>query len=166
MCEKLRLYQGTSGDASGVRVQYLTKSQHSQQHPEHHTGSVDSKKGLSIDIKGRRPRRDSDTNVRPAASSPRGVSTSLGRSAAADTSKHVASSAPADMNLDWRHNQPNHSQANHNQPTHNQAPSSPNPAAQPAAANNSANQPLLVPVRQPRGPDGSKGFGDQYPCLL
>jgi len=138
MCEKLRLYQGSSGDGSGARVQYLTKSQQTQQHPEHHSGSVDSKKGTGMDIKGRRPRRDSDTNVRPAASSPRGVSTSVGRTT--DTSKNVASSAPADMNLDWRHNQP----------------SSPVPATPPN------NQPILTPVRQPRGPDGSKGFADQY----
>lgn len=135
MCEKLRLYQGSSGDASGARVQYLTKTQQTQ-HSDHHSGSVDSKKGTGIDIKSRRPRRDSDTNVRPAASSPRGVSTSVSRTP--DASKIVASSAPADMNLDWRHNQAT-------------------PSATPPN-----NQPILTPVRQPRGPDGSKGFADQY----
>lgn len=153
MCEKLKLYQGTAGEANGARVQYLTKTQQPSPMEQHHSGSVDSKRG--VDIKARRPRRDSDhDHGRPAVSSPRGnASTSAGRDRVPDN-KHVASSAPADVNLDWRHNQPT------SQSTQSQA-QAPTPAQAP---NNSSQQntPLLVPLRQPKGPDGSKGFGDQY----
>lgn len=137
MCEKLKLYQGTSGD-NEVRVQYLTKKPQTP-HPDHHVGSVDSKRG--VDIKARRPRHDSDAGgARPSGNSPNsdrerdlrsGRNSSVGRS---DNKHAVASSAPADMHLDWR-NQPGQAQ--------NQAP-------------------LVAPLRQPRGPDGSKGFADQY----
>jgi RNA recognition motif-containing protein len=129
MCEKLKLYQGSSGD-SEVRVQYLTKKPQ-----EHHVGSVDSKRG--VDIKARRTRHDSDAGAR-VSSSPNNSDLRSGRNSSVgrNDSKHVASSAPADMHLDWRHNQ-----------------------HQPAQSNQ---QPLVAPVRQPRGPDGSKGFADQY----
>lgn len=144
MCEKLRLYQGTVSTDSEVRVQYLTKKPASSPHSDHHVGSVDSKRG--VDIKARRPRHDSDAGARNNAGSPReresdrdlrsGRNSSVGRNN--DTNKHastVASSAPADIHHDWRQTVPQ-------------------------AQNNQAS--LVAPVRQPRGPDGSKGFGDQY----
>lgn len=139
MCEKLRLYQGTASD-SEVRVQYLTKKPASSPHSDHHVGSVDSKRG--VEIKGRRPRHDSDAGARNGGSPSErererdlrsGRNSSVGRNDSKHTS--VASSAPADIHLDWRQNTPNQAQS--------QAP-------------------LVAPVRQPRGPDGSKGFADQY----
>jgi len=134
MCEKLRLYQGSSGD-NEIRVQYLTKRP-----TEHHVGSVDSKRG--VDIKARRPRHDSDAGARVSSSpnNDRDRDLRSGRNSSVGRTEHkhtVASSAPADVHLDWR-NQPSQAQSNQQQ------------------------QALVAPVRQPKGPDGSKGFGDQY----
>jgi len=177
MTDKLKLVQCSSGD-NEVRVLYLRKTPISTSHnnsinnnhsgygqllpprPEHnnnnnntYAGMEASKSGRAIEIKGRRPRHDSETvPVRPGASSPRGDGSrsSVGRNEGAKT---IASSAPADMNLDWRGNQPSqaHSFGNHNQFTHI------NSAQQPSQQQQQ--QQLIAPMRQPKGPDGSKGFG-------
>jgi len=157
MTEKLKLVQCTSGDGE-IRTLFLRKGPWPQT-PTHleHSGSVDSKRGIDIKGRGGRPRRDSDTNVRPG-SSPNSVGeqarsqgrNSLGKSESVKQQQQsqpqpqqhtISSSAPADINLDWRH-QPNQNQAH--SPAHTQQPA------------------LVAPLRQPKGPDGSKGFADQY----
>lgn len=151
MSEKLKLVQGSSGDTE-VRVQFLRKGQHHivSPHAEHHVGSVD--KGRGIEIKGRRPRQNSDTNRAGVSSSPSGnnepkvrsMSSSIGRNEGKQT---VASSAPADMHLDWRSNQSSLSSSYNNNHPGSQA-GTPQQASV-----------LVSPLRQPKGPDGSKGFG-------
>jgi len=113
---------------------------------------------------GRRPRRDSDTAAPSSSSlrhgSPIGSSnlnhtTSNGISGSVENKseyrprlynkKEVASSAPADISMDWR---------NQNQNLQSQIPS---PAQSPSLAGVT-----IAPSRQPKGPDGSKGFSDLY----
>lgn len=147
----------------------------------------------AIDIKGRRPRRDSDSAN--SATTPRGhghgggggspnagggggggsngshhgngngTNTNVGsvegksdynrlpRSSFAKQ-KEVASSAPADINMDWR--SPNSQTGNNiNNSNVNQISSSP-------AQSPSLSGVTIAPSRQPKGPDGSKGFSDMY----
>jgi len=166
MTDKLKLVQCSTGD-NEVRILYLRKTPISTNHNNSisnnhsgynqlaspaYSGMEVSKSGRSIEIKGRRPRHDSDNvPVRPGASSPRdGSRSSVGRNEGAKT---IASSAPADMNLDWRGAQPAqaHSYGNHHQFTHVGS-------AQPQLQQQPQQQ-LIAPMRQPKGPDGSKGFG-------
>jgi len=114
----------------------------------------------AIDIKGRgRPRRDSDSTTTSTTSRSPNLSGSNAhhngngnitpRSSFATKQKDVASSAPADINMDWR----NQNSQNNNGPSL----LSSSPAQSP-----SVNGVTIAPSRQPKGPDGSKGFGDGY----
>jgi len=127
-----------------------------------------------IDIKGRRPRRDSDTTAPFSSSSSLRHGSPIGSNnshtngngngnvnggvmsgsveskseytrSRSFNKKDVASSAPADINMDWR---------NQNQNSQSQVPS---PAQSPSVAGVT-----IAPSRQPKGPDGSKGFSDIY----
>jgi len=110
----------------------------------------------AIDIKGRRPRRDSDSGsstrngASPVNASGNGSieGKSEYRPRPTFKQKDVASSAPADMNMDWR----------------NQMQSSQTPPVQPPLAHSPsiAGGVTIIPSRQPKGPDGSKGFSDIY----
>lgn len=163
MTERLKLVQGTSSDGE-LRV-YLRKTPNpispTPDHGHNHSGSVDNK-GRGIDIKARRTRHDSDAASRSGAASPndrdRMGRNSVGRN---EGNKHsIASSAPADMNLDWRSNQSpsgsysnsynSHAQFAHNMQIHHQQQQHNQQVPQQA--------PMVAPVRQPKGPDGSKGF--------
>jgi len=115
----------------------------------------------AIDIKGRRPRRDSDGASRNGASPVNGTAHANGngngmsgsienkseyRSRASSYKKDVASSAPADINMDWR---------SQTQTPPTQAQLSQSPSVTGGGV-------TIVPSRQPKGPDGSKGFSDIY----
>lgn len=158
-----------------------------------HSGSVDNK-SRGMDIKGRRTRHDSDANSRSgsAVGSPndRGMvrNSSVGRDGG--IGKHnTSSSAPSDMNLDWRgagaggggggggsggvggggsstnNSYNNHAQFAHNMQIHHQQQQMQQqqggvvaPSPTPSTPTSTTSTPLLAPLRQPRGPDGSKGF--------
>lgn len=131
----------------------------------------------AIDIKGRRPRRDSDTtssarhnnhNGSPIiGGNGNGHTANVGsvegkseyssgnrtpRSSFASKQKEVASSAPADINMDWRSQ---NSQNGNNNGGNSMISSSP-------AQSPSLSGVTIAPSRQPKGPDGSKGFSDMY----
>jgi RNA recognition motif-containing protein len=109
----------------------------------------------AIDIKGRRPRRDSENSgTRQLAGSPNGnhggpvgsIEKEVKEYRSRGNSfkqKDVTSSAPSDVNLDWRVQSPQ------NPMTLPQSPSV-------------AGCITIAPSRQPKGPDGSKGFSDLY----
>lgn len=143
----------------------------------------------AIDIKGRRPRRDSDTT---SSSNNNNTSTRHGspiigsngngnhhggggngnnnmnvgsveksdynrlpRSSFASKQKDVASSAPADINMDWRTQNGSNNSNNNGSQSSSQISSSP-------AQSPSLSGVTITPSRQPKGPDGSKGFSDMY----
>eukprot|EP00026_Physarum_polycephalum_P006846 Phypoly_transcript_06899.p1 GENE.Phypoly_transcript_06899~~Phypoly_transcript_06899.p1 ORF type:complete len:561 (+),score=136.85 Phypoly_transcript_06899:93-1685(+) len=108
----------------------------------------------AIDIKGRRPRRDSENNGnRQLAGSPNGNGNGNGSLPVGSIekefrsrgnsfkSKDVSSSGPSDVSMNWRVQSPQGDMA--------QSPSV-------------AGGIVIAPSRQPKGPDGSKGFGDLY----
>lgn len=144
----------------------------------------------AIDIKGRRPRRDSDTTT--SSSNNNNTSTRHGspiigsngngnhhggggngnnnmnvgsveksdynrlpRSSFASKQKDVASSAPADINMDWRTQNGSNNSNNNGSQSSSQISSSP-------AQSPSLSGVTITPSRQPKGPDGSKGFSDMY----
>lgn len=145
----------------------------------------------AIDIKGRRPRRDSDTTT-SSSNNNNNTSTRHGspiigsngngnhhggggngnnnmnvgsveksdynrlpRSSFASKQKDVASSAPADINMDWRTQNGSNNSNNNGSQSSSQISSSP-------AQSPSLSGVTITPSRQPKGPDGSKGFSDMY----
>lgn len=157
MAEKLKLTHYSNGD--GEQRYICIKKPPPTTNPIPSSNSVPtSQNGFSlpipssngaIDIKGRRPRRDSDTTRQGSPGNGNGMSGSAEgkseyRPRATYKQKDVASSAPADINIDWR-NQNQTSQQN-----------------QPLAQSPSVSGITIMPSRQPKGPDGSKGFNDLY----
>jgi len=130
------------------------------------TANGDSRGASAIDIKGRRPRRDSDSGSGGGSGSLLRNGTSPvngnGMSGSIETKseyrprtykqKDVASSAPAEINMDWRNSNGN-----------SQTPQTPQFQVPPLAQSPSVNGGVTIaPSRQPKGPDGSKGFSDIY----
>lgn len=106
----------------------------------------------AIDIKGRRPRRDSENNglKHPLSNSPNGngslpvgsIEKEYRPRGNSVYKKDFASSMPSDISVDWRVQSPRDTQQ--------------------ALAQSPSMGITIAPSRQPRGPDGSKGFSDLY----
>lgn len=80
----------------------------------------------------------------------------LPRSSFASKQKDVASSAPADINMDWR-SQNSQNGNNNSGGGGGSSMISSSPAQSPSLSGVT-----IAPSRQPKGPDGSKGFSDMY----
>jgi RNA recognition motif-containing protein len=148
MADKLKLAHYSSGEGDQRSICVAKKAQSTPANNGYNGSPHSHESARAIDIKGRR-RRDSDGSRMSMSPNSGSGEQHLSRTRGKDKQfPSMGSSAPADIPSDspnWR-SLHSHSHAH----THMQ----PSPA--------SRQEPTIAPIRQPKGPDGSKGFTDVY----